>query len=209
MGDGVPATRFLRAVPIGAAFLAARGRQRAAPRDRSGVAKTRALDAARRGWPDGLHTPGTARLTGRSAFSSAAPDQHGFVSQHLPAVRENVELVGKLEMNTPAAFRSTRVPATADRRAGRRRGPDRGLGGLQELRLSRLVVGAVVRARRILLGRHLRPEEPAAAGVRARPAGDVPRRGNARDHLPGTRHPGRQQRAVRSRRASAGSTSTT
>ena len=70
--------------------------------DGTSFSKTRALDAAP--WiTDGLHTPGTARLTGRSAF--AAPGQHGLISQHLPAVRENVELVAKLELNTPAQYR--------------------------------------------------------------------------------------------------------
>ena len=74
--------------------------------------KTRALDAAP--WiTDGLHTPGTARLTGRSAFSgAAAPGQHGAISQHLPAASENIELVSKLELNTPVQYRFD--PTTGD-----------------------------------------------------------------------------------------------
>ena len=49
--------------------------------------------------------PATA-FTGSLERSTFAPGgQHGFVSQHLPAVQENVELVSKLEMQTPAAFR--------------------------------------------------------------------------------------------------------
>ena len=40
----------------------------------------------------------------RSTFAPGG--QHGAVSQHLPAVRENVEVVSKLEMQTPAAFKT-------------------------------------------------------------------------------------------------------
>ncbi len=63
-------------------------------------AKTRAIDAAP--WiTDGFGSSSAARLTGRSSFSG----QHGPSSQHLPAVRENIEVVGKLEMDTPNVYK--------------------------------------------------------------------------------------------------------
>jgi hypothetical protein len=51
---------------------------------------------------DGVDTGVLETLTGHSRFSVG---QHGTSMDHLPAVRENVELVGKLEMNTPLEFR--------------------------------------------------------------------------------------------------------
>ena len=54
----------------------------------------------------GLSTPAAQQLTGRSGFSAGANlGQHGPTSIHLPAVRENMELVGKLEVNTPVQYR--------------------------------------------------------------------------------------------------------
>jgi hypothetical protein len=55
---------------------------------------------------DGLDFVAAAPDTGHSQFG-----QHGPSEDHLPAVRENVELVSKLEMNTPAELRT---PETAD-----------------------------------------------------------------------------------------------
>jgi hypothetical protein len=58
---------------------------------------------------DGLGPPSPTVIGGPSEFSPHG--QHGPASFHLPAVRENVELVSKLEMSTPAEFRT---PETAD-----------------------------------------------------------------------------------------------
>lgn len=51
---------------------------------------------------DGIDTLALQPQTGLSRFSVG---QHGPETQHLPAVRENVELVSKLQMNTPTEFR--------------------------------------------------------------------------------------------------------
>jgi hypothetical protein len=58
---------------------------------------------------DGIDTFALLPDTDHSRFSIG---QHGAGTQHLPAVRENVELVSKLQMSTPAELRT---PATADR----------------------------------------------------------------------------------------------
>jgi RTX calcium-binding nonapeptide repeat (4 copies)/PA domain len=55
---------------------------------------------------DGLDTVVPQPDSGHSQFG-----QHGPATEHLPAVRENVELVSKLEMSTPAELRT---PETAD-----------------------------------------------------------------------------------------------
>ena len=52
---------------------------------------------------NGLSGSATARLAGRG---SSFTRQHGGLDNHLPPVRENVELVGKLKVDTPAAFRT-------------------------------------------------------------------------------------------------------
>ena len=65
-------------------------------------AQRKAADAAPPWVNSGLQSGATAALTGRSGFSR----QHGGVANHLPSVRENVELVGKLKVDTPAAFRT-------------------------------------------------------------------------------------------------------
>ena len=51
---------------------------------------------------DGVDTAAIQPSTGHSRFSVG---QHGPSMDHLPAVRENVELVGKLAMSTPLEFR--------------------------------------------------------------------------------------------------------
>jgi RTX calcium-binding nonapeptide repeat (4 copies) len=51
---------------------------------------------------DGIDTGVIQTHTGHSRFSIG---QHGTSMQHLPAVRENVQLVSKLQMNTPVEFR--------------------------------------------------------------------------------------------------------
>ena len=58
---------------------------------------------------DGVDTGVLQTLTGHSRFSVG---QHGSSMDHLPAVRENVELVSKLQMNTPVEFRFD--PTTGD-----------------------------------------------------------------------------------------------
>ena len=65
-------------------------------------AQRKAADAAPPWVNSGLQSGATAALAGRSGFSR----QHGGVEEHLPPVRENVELVGKLKVDTPAAFRT-------------------------------------------------------------------------------------------------------
>jgi hypothetical protein len=61
---------------------------------------------------DGLRTRpvGTQRASGPSAFAA----QHGPVSDHLPAVNENVELVSKLKLKTPDAFKFDPATGAAD-----------------------------------------------------------------------------------------------
>jgi Bacterial Ig domain/RTX calcium-binding nonapeptide repeat (4 copies) len=46
--------------------------------------------------------------------SLAQDEQHGGPGQHLPAARDNIELVGKLEVNTPEAFRFDPVSGDPD-----------------------------------------------------------------------------------------------
>jgi Ca2+-binding RTX toxin-like protein len=73
--------------------------------------------AATGGWiSDGLRT-GVAGLftqptAGRTQFAVAG--QHGPSFNHLPAVRENVDLIGKLELETPAQFRFDPVTGMPD-----------------------------------------------------------------------------------------------
>ena len=66
---------------------------------------------------DGFRDRADAGLVERSAFNSAGiidTGQHGPSSQHLPAVRENIELVGKLEMDTPDQFKFDPVTGAPD-----------------------------------------------------------------------------------------------
>jgi hypothetical protein len=92
----VLASTLLRAAPVAVAAMLL-----ALPCSALGAShKTRAIDAAP--WvTDGFGSSSAALLTGRSSFSG----QHGPASDHLPAVRENVELVGKLEMDTPDRYK--------------------------------------------------------------------------------------------------------
>jgi Ca2+-binding RTX toxin-like protein len=53
---------------------------------------------------DGIGTP-AAFDSSLSRGTFAPGGQHGVVSSHLPAAQENVQLVGKLEMKTPDAFK--------------------------------------------------------------------------------------------------------
>ena len=57
-------------------------------------------------------------IIGRSSFSVQAM-QHGGSDRHLPATRQNIELVGKLQVNTPAQYRYN--PATGCRTPRSRR----------------------------------------------------------------------------------------
>ena len=101
-----------------------------------------------------------------------------------PAVSaENVDLVGKLRLETPAEFRYD--PQTGDPDPG----PpglvgraDRGRLDLQELRLPRVLVRTDLPPRRLLLRRHQQPGPAEAARVRPGAARDLPRRGHAHDH---------------------------
>ena len=65
-------------------------------------AQRKASDAARPWIYSGLGGGATAALTGRDGFSR----QHGGEEDHLPAVRENIDLVGKLRVDTPAQYRT-------------------------------------------------------------------------------------------------------
>jgi hypothetical protein len=60
---------------------------------------------------DGVTTAPAGFLGGSSTFSTAS-GQHGFNTDHLPSARENVDLVGKLRLETPAEFRYD--PETGD-----------------------------------------------------------------------------------------------
>jgi hypothetical protein len=103
----VPASTLLRAAPVAAAACLLLVGASSAAAQRSTASKAPPFDAP----PlisDGLDTTAIQTLAGRSRFSLG---QHGPETQHLPAVRENIELVSKLEMNTPAALRT---PETAD-----------------------------------------------------------------------------------------------
>jgi hypothetical protein len=51
-------------------------------------------------------TDGVGPLFATSQGNSTFTGQHGAAGQHLPAVRENVELVSKLRMQTPTAFKT-------------------------------------------------------------------------------------------------------
>ena len=53
---------------------------------------------------DGVTTAPAGWMGGSSTFSTAGA-QHGFNADHLPSARENVDLVGKLRLETPAEFR--------------------------------------------------------------------------------------------------------
>jgi hypothetical protein len=56
----------------------------------------------------GVASPAFSGSTGRSTF--APRGQHGNTSLHLPAVRENIDVVSKLKLSTPEAYRY-RLPA--------------------------------------------------------------------------------------------------
>lgn len=98
----MPASSLARAASVAAASMLL-----ALPGSAIGAQKTRALDAAP--WvTDGVRAPADAKLTGRSSFGSgntSIAGQHGPNFSHLPAVRENIDVVGKLEMNTPTQYR--------------------------------------------------------------------------------------------------------
>ena len=71
-------------------------------------AKKTTANAAAPWVADGLVAGAAASLVGPSAFASAG--QHGADRDHIPAVRENIALIGKLELVTPAQYRVN--PAT-------------------------------------------------------------------------------------------------
>ena len=103
----------------------------------------------------GLSAPSLDRSTAVAACGSRRPGPRRSPPA-LPPVAQNMELVGKLQVDTPAAFRFN--PATGQPDPGQPavvRRADRGRGGLQERGLSQLVGGAELQARRLLLGRHL------------------------------------------------------
>ena len=86
--------------------LRAAGAQRVDPQ------ATRA--AATLGWTsDGLQT-GPAGLFTLPGGPSGFAAQHGPVSEHLPAAKENVELISKLELKTPDAFKFDPVTRQPD-----------------------------------------------------------------------------------------------
>ena len=64
-------------------------------------AQRKAADAAPP-WVNGGLQSGTTAPRGPQRVAH----QHGGAENHLPAVRENVDLVGKLKVDTPAAFRT-------------------------------------------------------------------------------------------------------
>ena len=153
----------------------------------------------------------------RASFSGSAvaTASTGRQRDHLPAARENVELVGKLELDTPAAFRFNPANGQPDPSQ-----PDVVAGQIADVSVYKnaaylAVVGrADLPARRLLLGRHLRPGRTRSSSRscrRCRAPTTVRARTRSRStsrRLPG-RRAGGQQRAVRPPTASAASTSTT
>ena len=107
------ASRLLSAAAIAAAgFVLLLTGSSAVAHHAGAAASQRASDTARPWLTSGISTPATQRLAGRSVFSAPIGGQHGGVSIHLPAVQQNVELVGKLELNTPTEYRFD--PETGD-----------------------------------------------------------------------------------------------
>jgi hypothetical protein len=100
----VSASRLVRTATFAAAVTLLLVVASAAAAQGSGTFTTRPLDTPP--LSDGLDTIAAQPDTGHSQFG-----QHGSTTDHLPAVRENVELVSQLEMSTPAEFRT---PETAN-----------------------------------------------------------------------------------------------
>ena len=107
----MPASTFLRAAPMAAvaSWLLLIGTSSVAAQTSTSP------EAGPPGGPplmsDGVDTTAVQTLTGRSRFSVG---QHGPNMDHLPAVRENVELVSKLEMSTPPERRFDPETGLAD-----------------------------------------------------------------------------------------------
>ena len=95
---GVLASNFLRAAPVAAAVLlfTVPGSAFAA----KPAPARKAVNAAP--WANGQPNS----LTGSGSFS----DQHGTPANHLPAVRENIDVVGRLTVDTPEEFRTDEHP---------------------------------------------------------------------------------------------------
>ena len=92
----------LRAAPVAAAALLVLSGSALAAQPPTAVGNAPWLTD---GFADGASA---AAPLGRSAFRTARVSrhgQHGTNFEHLPAVRENIELVGKLEMKTPDAYK--------------------------------------------------------------------------------------------------------
>jgi hypothetical protein len=105
---GVPAFRLRRVAPVAAGLALLASTPATATDGAAGrtAAKDRAPVAVR-----SVASPAAVRslLGQRSAFSPTANFsalQHGPTDDHLPPTSSNVELVGKLEMNTPANLRA-------------------------------------------------------------------------------------------------------
>jgi RTX calcium-binding nonapeptide repeat (4 copies) len=109
----VPASRLSRrglAAAATVALMAGMAGSATAQDHRSDRAARSARDAATANGATGLRFAG-APLAPRKWFSSA---QHDGTNLHLPPARENIELVGKLEMNTPEELRRDPVSGAAD-----------------------------------------------------------------------------------------------
>ena len=93
------ASSLLRAAPVAAAalVLAVPGSAFAAK-----PAPTRKADNSAPWVNTGISGRPTARLAGRGAYAR----QHDGLENHLPPVQSNVDLVGKLELNTPPLYRT-------------------------------------------------------------------------------------------------------
>jgi hypothetical protein len=100
----VPALTLVRAAHLAAAVTLLLVVSSTAAAQGPGTSTTRPFDPPP--LSDGLDTVVPQADSGHSQFG-----QHGPATEHLPAVRENVELVSKLEMSTPAELRT---PETAD-----------------------------------------------------------------------------------------------
>jgi hypothetical protein len=114
----VPASRVLRFAPFGAVICVLLGSASSAvaadERNRS-LSQQRAVPRLVSDAPSDSSSFAARSLLGRSAFSitgNVMAAQHDGTTNHLPPTQSNIELVGKLEMNTPVERRFD--PVTGD-----------------------------------------------------------------------------------------------
>ena len=126
---------------------------------------------------DGIDSWFNQTAPGANAIIAALAQQHGGSDQHLPPTQQNIELVGKLQMSTPAQYRT---PATADRPVM----PDQIADVAVYKNHAYLNSWSEETCQRggIFVVDIADPARPRQAGVPARPPQHTPRRGRARHH---------------------------